>query len=296
MEKVFDRTKSWRCVEYWLKKGLTEAEAKIKISQKQQEISAKQKAGRQHSKETKEKITELSKKMQNVDYWIEKFGIAGNQKFKEYKEKQKVNGFQTSQKRKQNGVDFKKHTPRRKEFWLGRGYSDEEAELMVSKTQSTFSLEKCLQKYGEEGLEVWNDRQNKWMKSYNENDIREIRKKQKVNSHVGFYSEKNIGNTNNLLFYLLELDNGVEKVLKYGLTKQKSVQKRWGLRHRNFTYKILFTKRLNSKLAVSLECMLRNNFKNTSLSKTYTLTEIVDLPLYDKVMNIVEEHIRRECE
>lgn len=52
----------------------------------------------------------------------------------------------------------------RKEYWLKRGFSEEEAKKIVSEKQSTFSKEKCIEKYGEEvGLRVWSERQNKWM-------------------------------------------------------------------------------------------------------------------------------------
>ena len=34
------------------------------------------------------------------------------------------------------------------EFWLAKGYNEEEAKQLISESQKTFSLEKCIEKYG----------------------------------------------------------------------------------------------------------------------------------------------------
>lgn len=51
----------------------------------------------------------------------------------------------------------------RKEFYIKKGFTEEESILMLSKRQRTFSLDICISKYGDEGLEVWKERQNKWI-------------------------------------------------------------------------------------------------------------------------------------
>jgi hypothetical protein len=51
-------------------------------------------------------------------------------------------------------------------YWMKKGMSEDEAKKHVGKLQATFSLEKCIEKYGEEeGRNVWKKRQEKWMKS-----------------------------------------------------------------------------------------------------------------------------------
>ena len=51
-------------------------------------------------------------------------------------------------------------------YWIEKGYSEEEAKLKVHERQQTFSLEKCIQKYGEDvGREVFEKRQEKWQKT-----------------------------------------------------------------------------------------------------------------------------------
>ena len=48
-------------------------------------------------------------------------------------------------------------------YWIKKGYSEEEAKQKVSERQSTFTLEKCIEKYGEEdGIKRYTERQTKW--------------------------------------------------------------------------------------------------------------------------------------
>lgn len=49
------------------------------------------------------------------------------------------------------------------EYWLKKGYTYEDAKKIISERQSTFSLKKCIEKYGyAEGSKKFNERQNKW--------------------------------------------------------------------------------------------------------------------------------------
>lgn len=49
------------------------------------------------------------------------------------------------------------------EYWMGKGLSREDAEDALRKRQTTFSLEICIEKYGEEdGRKRWEERQIKW--------------------------------------------------------------------------------------------------------------------------------------
>lgn len=50
------------------------------------------------------------------------------------------------------------------EYYINRGMSEEEAKQALHNRQSTFSLEKCIKKYGsEKGKLVWQERQDKWI-------------------------------------------------------------------------------------------------------------------------------------
>lgn len=53
----------------------------------------------------------------------------------------------------------------RLDYYINKGMSEEEAHKALYNRQATFSLYKCIQKYGEEkGLEIFNERQKKWNK------------------------------------------------------------------------------------------------------------------------------------
>jgi len=55
------------------------------------------------------------------------------------------------------------------EYWLERGYNEEESKKLVTERQTTFSKDICIEKYGEvEGIKIFNERQEKWRVSLNE--------------------------------------------------------------------------------------------------------------------------------
>lgn len=51
-------------------------------------------------------------------------------------------------------------------YWVKRGYTEEQAKEEIRKRQTTFTLEKCIERYGEnEGKNIWVRRQEKWIDS-----------------------------------------------------------------------------------------------------------------------------------
>lgn len=56
------------------------------------------------------------------------------------------------------------------EYYLNQGMDKKEAKKALSNRQATFSKDICIKKYGEKrGLEVWMDRQEKWLDNLNKN-------------------------------------------------------------------------------------------------------------------------------
>lgn len=56
------------------------------------------------------------------------------------------------------------------DYYLKKGYSVEESKKLLKERQTTFTLEKCIKKYGEKiGIEKWKERQEKWSKSLLDN-------------------------------------------------------------------------------------------------------------------------------
>lgn len=61
------------------------------------------------------------------------------------------------------------------EYYLHQGMSRGEAEIALKERQSTFSLEKCIEKYGdEEGNKIWLTRQEKWHKNFKNSNFSQI--------------------------------------------------------------------------------------------------------------------------
>lgn len=60
-------------------------------------------------------------------------------------------------------------------YYLKQGMSEDEANDALSERQTTFSLETCIEKYGqEEGLVRWNRRQDMWMGTMNSKSEEEV--------------------------------------------------------------------------------------------------------------------------
>lgn len=118
--------------------------------------------------------------------------------------------------------EFKKNSPRCKEYWLEKGYTEEESKLKVKETQTTFSLEKMILKYGLiKGTSIWENRQIEWqktLKNKSEKEIKEINKKKKpilLNDTIEKCVTKyNKSRNMNLVSSIEEFVNMVQKDLK----------------------------------------------------------------------------------
>lgn len=161
--------------------------------------------------------------------YCEEFWIKKGYSLKESEEKAK---FEIEKNRnilkkiiKDNPEYMKRKTWTSKDYWVKRGYTLEEAESTVSEKQSTFSLRKCIEKYGEEkGIEVWKSRQEKWIKTLDSKSDEEkmeiLRKKtfaNKAYSNISqelFFSiiENEMVDKKKCFFYLLN----EEKILEHG--------------------------------------------------------------------------------
>jgi very-short-patch-repair endonuclease len=76
----------------------------------------------------------------------------------------------TFKKFKDNPEKYKSKNTTNIEYYVKKGHTEEESKKLLSKRQSTFSKDICIEKYGEEdGLVVWLDRQTKWQKTLSKN-------------------------------------------------------------------------------------------------------------------------------
>lgn len=215
------------CAEYWINKGYSEEEAVQQVSKIQKENSSKR--TKQNTETKEDRIAKYGKEATEkfyreksvlcIEYWLkrgytEKYG---RKKISEYQAK--------NSKKVKNRVNTKSV-----EYWLNKGYNLQEAEQIISDSQHTFSLEKCLKKYGEEnGLKLWKERQNKWQKTLHENK----------NLHVGY------SKISQDLFKELEntYDNDERDYIFYG-----SKNREFTIRKNNKTYVYDFTDLKNRKI------------------------------------------------
>jgi len=138
------KTSSPMTVEFWVNKGLSEDEAKIKIK---------------------------SQRKLNKEYWIEK-GFLENEAIKNVSIYQKENYEKLKIKKEKTPEKYDGYLPTQLKYWINKTNGDiEESKKLLIKRQTTFSLEKCIDKYGEKkGLERWEERQKKWKeKVFNKN-------------------------------------------------------------------------------------------------------------------------------
>lgn len=144
--------------------------------------------------------------------YCEEFWIKKGYSLKESEEKAK---FEIEKNRnilkkiiKDNPEYMKRKTWTSKDYWVKRGYTLEEAESTVSEKQSTFSLRKCIEKYGEEkGIEVWKSRQEKWIKtldSKSDEEKKEILRKKT-------FANKEYSNISQELFFSIIENEMVDK-------------------------------------------------------------------------------------
>lgn len=177
------------------------------------------------------------------------------------------------------------YRPSNKEFWIAKGYTEAEAKILVSKSQSTFSLEKCIEKYGEiEGLERWKKRQEKWIKTL---DAKSDEEKADINERkVPLLNFRSIW-TNSLdmigIFYIIKLTNGN---IKIGITTKESIFKRYTQRT-IFIDSILIEHKMQIKKAFAFEQTIKRTLEKYKIRKN----EQLSIFGYTETFNTTGEHV-----
>lgn len=166
---------------YWLLRGWSEYESRIKV--------------KEFYKNKKQRVSPF-----NINYWLDKINTNTNKLYTKEEAQYKVNSMRpvypeywikkglnqeeakikakeihnnnskigNSFKIKKYGKDICNFSSTNIKYWINKGYSIHEAKEKLKNRQSTFSLEKCIKKYGEfEGKKRWSQRQEKWKNSFN---------------------------------------------------------------------------------------------------------------------------------
>ena len=135
--------------------GLTKEEAEAKVK------DAYQRRGRSTSIKKKESP---ASHFNTIEYWACK-GYSSEEAL--IKKAEHIENMQAAfhKELKNNPEKYKGRTPLQLDYWTDRGYSSEEAKDLRKERQKTFTLEKCILRYGEEiGFELWRERNVKWSK------------------------------------------------------------------------------------------------------------------------------------
>jgi len=105
---------------------------------------------------------------QSVEYWIKRGYVENIAKIKA-KEVTDMIHEKTWEKRRKNPELYDDVNTTQIKYWLKKGYSEEESKEKIKDRQRTFTLEKCIEKYGEEkGENIWKERNDKWSKKMKE--------------------------------------------------------------------------------------------------------------------------------
>lgn len=117
------------------------------------------------------------KSHQTKEYWLKR-GLSENDAIEKVSVVMKNIHNKTWEKRRNNPELYKNINTTQIDYWKNKGFNENEAKNKISERQKTFSLEKCIEKYGEiEGRQKWLDRQEKWIKNYKKNNFSKISQK-----------------------------------------------------------------------------------------------------------------------
>jgi len=102
-----------------------------------------------------------------IEFWINK-GFSKEESEIKVKEVMDEIHQKTSKKLKDNPEKYAYKFPTKVEYYIKKGFSEEEGIKKISEIQNRFSLEKCIEKYGnEDGEKVWLNRQERWINTLN---------------------------------------------------------------------------------------------------------------------------------
>ncbi|MFW6009078.1 MAG: hypothetical protein ACOCP8_07435, partial [archaeon] len=99
---------------------------------------------------------------QCIEYWLKR---GYSKKQSKYKIQEVLENMHTKtwDKRRKNPELYKDVNTTQIGYWLKKGYSEDESKNKIKERQRTFTLDKCIEKYGyEKGVDIYNDRNRKW--------------------------------------------------------------------------------------------------------------------------------------
>lgn len=131
---------------------------------------------------------------QTKEYWI-KQGLNEEESIQKANEVMDMIHKKTWNKRRSNPDLYDDINTTQIKYWLKKGYNYDNAIMKRKERQSTFSLEICINKYGEEkGIKIWIERQHKWHKNYKKSNFSKISQELfwSIYNKINYDDKKNI--------------------------------------------------------------------------------------------------------
>ena len=103
-------------------------------------------------------------------------------------ETQRENSLKFKKKKENNPDKYKGILPNQLDYWINKGYTKEQSEQKLSERQSTFSYNKCIEKYGLiRGYIRFKKRQEQWQNTLNSKPQEEI---DRINKDKKYYLKR----------------------------------------------------------------------------------------------------------
>lgn len=163
----YKRENNYQCIEYWIKRNPDKTreeceemmEARIRTGiDKRPDNSGTNNPNHRSNTTSKQR---RSNSAMCIEFYEKKYPNATHEEHLEMLAEHKA--------KIKDILQDKTKQPKCVEHWTVQGYTEEEARQIISESQRTFSLEKCIAKYGEEeGRRIFKERQEKWQKTLKE--------------------------------------------------------------------------------------------------------------------------------
>jgi hypothetical protein len=237
--------------QYWISRGWSEAEAYVKSKNKINKGNVSpysiefwlSKINPNTGKYYTENEADFERNIRRPirkEYWLKK-GYSGEDSEKLALDTKNKNNIKGANKAKENKNIQKITSKRCIEYWMSNGFSEIEAKEKVSEHQATFTIEKCIEKYGEEdGKKRWLDRQERWKNTLDkksENEKNEIKRKKATKINYRSLWNKQLDEKG--ILYLIKVYGLGEEFYKIGITSKSLYARYGGNKIGNYNYEIV---------------------------------------------------------
>ncbi len=169
--------------------------------------------------------------------------------------------------------DHPENQPTRIEYYLSRGMDGDAARKALAERQTTFSLEKCIERYGaDEGRKVWQDRQDRWQETLSklpESQKYEILRKKARGAWDAVLSAYD---GEDACVYLMATED--KKTYKFGISTNVDERRLYISKEYGEQFKILETVPFHKSKVFDIETKLCEKFFDYSLFKKNIGTDL----------------------